>query len=166
MGCGGTVDAPAGEDVAGDGTRSSFVTANPTASQPKGQPLQLEQRHPNGTVLRVSGIEFGPTSGTVTIEAVNGYTEKVRLNARGIQLVDNTGTRYNLLEPEQNSELEILPGATLRGDLTFLGELDRKASALKLLVNASRSDESIDLAARSDSTSYPKFQFDDIPLPK
>lgn len=128
------------------------------------QPLALEQRHPNGTVLRLTRITPAPTSLKLTVEAVNGYTEMIELNLSGIQLRDDVGNSYNFVEPEQNEDLEILPGATLRGDLTFLGELDRRATSLKLLVNASRSKESIDLAGRSASTRYPEFQFDRIPL--
>jgi len=128
------------------------------------QPLALEQRHPNGTVLRLTRITPAPTSLSLTVEAVNGYTGKIELNSSGVQLRDDVGNSYNFVEPEQNEDLEILPGATLRGDLTFLGELDRRATSLKLLVNASRSKDSIDLASRSSTTTFPEFQFDGIPL--
>lgn len=145
--------------------RSTVETLPPTsAAPPKKQTLTLEQRHPNGTVLRLTGISFAATSMAITVEAVNGYTEKIQLNSDGVQLRDSVGNSYNFVAPEQNKNLEILPGATLRGDLTFLGELDRKATTLKLLVNVRRSEESVDLAARSDSSRYPKFQIDNIPI--
>lgn len=135
-----------------------------TAPLPRDQPLSLEQRHPNGSVLRLTGISFGPTSITLAVEAVNGYTEEIRLNALGIQLRDDVGNRYNFVKPEQNSELEILPGATLRGNLTFLGVLDRRATSLRLLVNVFPSEESVDLANRPRLSTSPKFQIDNIPL--
>jgi len=154
----------AAQDKSVVGTAPPKTSAGPAGGAATSQPLALEQRHPNGTVLRLTRITPAPTSLTLTVEAVNGYTQKIELNLSGIQLRDDVGNAYNFVEPEQNEDLEILPGATLRGDLTFLGELDRRATSLKLLVNASRSKESIDLASRSNTTTYPEFQFDGIPL--
>jgi len=158
--CGGEASGPSGSEAVGSEDKTTIESVLPSATQPKGQRLQLEQRHPNGTVLRVSALDFGPVSGTFTVEAVNGYTSKVKLASRGVQLIDDKGTRYNFQKPEQNAELEVMPGGTLNGKLTFLGIIDRQATSLRLLVNAGSDDKSVDLAARSDSSTTPAFQFD------
>lgn len=126
--------------------------------------LNLEQRHPNGSVLKVMGISFAATSITLDIEAVNGFTKEVSLNNRGIYLIDDAGNRYNFAAPEQNSKLNIAPGATLKGNLTFLAPVSKDAKKLKLLVNVYRSDTAVDLAARYDRTEIPEFEINEIPV--
>jgi hypothetical protein len=157
-GCDGGEDPPQQGETAGGGERSSVETIVPRSSPPKSEPLQLEQRHPNGSLLRLTAIDFAPASTTLAIEAVNGYTQKIELNSRGVHLRDDVGNHYNFVEPEQNSDLEILPGATLKGSLVFLGIVDRRASSLRLLVNADVDDESVDLASRSRTSTSPAFQ--------
>lgn len=160
-GCGLGGDGGRGGTAPGaeDDERSTVEVVVPSAPQPKGRRLSLEQRHPNGSVLRVADINFEPSSMTLAVEAVNGYTDKIRLNSQGIHLVDNLGNPYSFFEPEQNSDLEILPGGTLTGKLKFLGVVDRRATDLRLLVNAA-ADDTVDLTNRSDSSSSPQFQFD------
>lgn len=146
----------------------SRVTAGgPPAAQaggslPKPQRLELEQRHPNGSLVKVTAIAFAPTSVTVSVEAINGYTRQIELNARRIHLVDDKGNAFNFVEPAQNSDMQITPGGTLTGDLTFLGVLDRQATSLRLTFNVYDVEEIVDLADRSRTATSPEFQFDKI----
>lgn len=125
--------------------------------------LDLEQRHPNGAVLRVTGISFTPTAMTVDVEAVNGFTQSIRLNDPDMQLVDDGQTVYNFVPPEDNTKLEVAPGGTLTGGLTFLGPLDRSATSLRLVVNSYDIDP-INVSEEYDEARTPKFDIDDIPL--
>jgi len=152
--------APRTED-----TSSASTGGVPTqSSPPKSSPLALEQRHPNGSVLKLTGISFAATSITLNVEAVNGFTSEVKLNSRGsIYLVDDAGNRYNFAAPEQNKQLAIAPGATLRGSFTFLSPVAKEATRLKLLVNVYSSDTSVDLAVRYDRTTSPEFDID-VPI--
>lgn len=119
-----------------------------------------------GTVLKLTKLVVAGTSMTLSVEAVNGYTEKISLNSRGIRLADDLGNRYNFVKPDQNANLEILPGATLRGGFTFLGVIDAKATTLRLLINVFNSDDTVDLANRSNTTTSPQFLIDAIPVPR
>jgi len=171
VGCGGDDDGATSSGQVGPtttGDEKSVTETRPptTTTAPKEQALSLEQRHPNGTVLKVTGIAGAATSTTISIEAVNGFTETITLNGRGIHVRDDVGNRYNFVEPEQNADLELLAGATLTGSLTFLGAIDQKATALRLLVNVYDVDESIDLDDRYDRATSPEFQIDDIPVPR
>jgi hypothetical protein len=115
-------------------------------------------------VLLVTAISFGPGSTTVTIEALNGHTDKIELNSRGsIWLRDDLGARYELVEPEQNADIEIPSGEAVRARLVFAGVPDRRATSLRLLVNAYESEDSIDLTDRSRSSTTPSFQIDELP---
>jgi len=91
----------------------------------------------------------------VEIEAVNGFTEEVDLNNRGVHLVDDLGNGYNFVDPEQNSALAVPPGGTLTGILTFLGELDQKATSLRLLVNTYEPQDTVDVASEYNKATAP-----------
>ena len=131
---------------------------------PKSQTLDLEQRHPNGSTLRVTGVSFTATSVSVSIEAINGFTKDVNLNERGLHLRDELGNRYNFVEPPDNPKLVVRPGATLSGTLSFLGPIDRRATTLRLLVNVYRTDTDVDMSDEYDRTEQPRFQIDNIPV--
>lgn len=129
---------------------------------PKDQPnLDLEERHVNGTVLRVTGITFGPTAMTVSVDAVNGFTDAIELNSIDMQLVDNLDNVYNFAPPEDNPELRVESGATLSGTLTFLGRLDRSATSLRLITNEYGTGPVDDTYAQSTS---PSVEINDIPV--
>lgn len=138
-----------------------------TAVEPgAGGALDLRQRHPNGTVLRVLGISATATTTTVQIEAVNGFTREIELNVRGIHLADDLGNGYNFVDPDQNAKLAVPPGGTLTGTLTFLGQIEPKATKLRLLINTFGPDETVDINAEFDKARSPAFQIDDIPVPE
>lgn len=125
----------------------------------------LDQRHPNGTVLRVLGVTSAGTSTTVEVEAVNGFTKEISLNSKGIHLVDDLGNSYNFVDPEQNAKLAVPPAGTLTGTLTFLGVLDEEAASLRLLVNTFDADDTVDLESEFDQATAPAFQIDGLPVP-
>lgn len=179
--CGASEDevaapAPAAEasssadETSGSASPSATGSAR-TSSAPsaKGSGAQatadLEQRHPNGSVLRVLRVTSAGTSTTVEVEAVNGYTKEISLNAKGIHLVDDRGNGYNFVEPEQNSRLDVPPAGTLTGTLTFLGALDREATSLRLLINTFDADDTVDLESEFDKATSPAFQIDGLPVP-
>lgn len=134
-----------------------------SAELPQAQELALEDRHPNGTLMRVTGIAFAETSISVDVEVVNGYTEEVQLNSRGMWLADDAGNGYNFVDPEQNSALAVPSGGTLTGTLVFFGVLDGDATSIRLLVNAFNADDTVNLDTRFDRSTDPEFSFD-IPL--
>lgn len=127
--------------------------------------LDIQQRHPNGSVLRVLGVSLGATSIGVEVEALNGFTAEIVLNNRGVHLVDDLGNAYNFVEPEQNSSMKVAPGAVLSGTLTFIGRVEEDATSLRLLINTYDADETVDTADEYDKTNSPAFQIDDIPIP-
>lgn len=140
-GCSGDSDDDAGGNPSSDNT-SSATTAGSKQPEPTGRPLpkdqtlNLEQRHANGVVVRLTGIRFTPTSTTVSIEAFNGFTDEVALNEREMALVDDLDHPYPFRPPADNARLVVKPGETLRGDLAFLGRPDENTTALRLVINS------------------------------
>jgi len=123
-------------------------------------PLELEQRHPNGTLLRLEGVTIGATSLTVRLSAVNGYRDPVTLAQSpfdGMVVTDDLDTTYNWSQPEENGTLQIEPGGTLDAEVVFLGELDPDATTLTLTSNPDGANFD------GDSTIFPSFRFE-IPL--
>ena len=103
----------AGEgNTSSDGDDSSSGESDQVAET---GPLDIQQRHPNGTVLKVLGVSVGDTSTAVEVEALNGFTEDIDLNALGVHLVDDLGNSYNFVEPEQNADLEVARGLSSAG---------------------------------------------------
>jgi hypothetical protein len=150
------------EGPGGDGGEGGEPASD--APLPADQPnLDLEQRHPNGTVLRVTGISFTQSAMTVSVEAVNGYVEPIKLNDIDMQLVDDLQNVYNFVPPEQNPDLRVDSGGTLTGDLTFLGRLDREATSLRLVVN-SYDVEPVVIEDEYDKDQNPSFDIGDLPL--
>lgn len=127
--------------------------------------LDIQQRHPNGTLLRVLGITSTATTTTVEIEAINGFTDEIELNSIGIHLADDLGNGYNFVEPQKNAKLALPPAGTLTGTLTFLGKVDEEAGKLRLLLNTYDFDDTVDVENEYEFASSPAFQIDDIPIP-
>lgn len=130
----------------------------------RSQGLDIEQRHPNGSVVWVTGVSFAADRTTVVLEAVNGYSEKVELSSRGVWLRDDVGGKYPIAKPAQNADIQILPGQAIRARLVFMGPLDPRATKLRLLVNAYESEDSVNLNDRSRTSTNPAFQLDGIPV--
>jgi hypothetical protein len=131
---------------------------------PQNLALDLEQRHPNGTYLHVTGVSFTPNSISVAVEAINGGRQEVALNGNltHMFLVDNVGNAYRFVPPQDNSVVLINSGATLRGSLTFLGPVDRRATSLSLKVNVNYATDTVDIRRQYNDAIAPSFQIDGI----
>lgn len=126
--------------------------------------LGLQDRHPNGSSIQVTSLTVERTGIVVGVTVVNGYTDEISLNARGLYLQDDNGNGYNFREPAQNSALAVAPGAELVGELVFLGVLDPTATSLTLKGNVYDAQETIDLAARSSTSITPALLVGGIPV--
>ncbi|UUL82884.1 hypothetical protein [Sphingomonas qomolangmaensis] len=120
--------------------------------------LALEQVHPNGGVLKVNAIQVKPTETIVNITYVNGHTRPVDLNwlrnsKRTFLLAENR--KFIVSPPQLNEQIEVESGATMTGDLVFVGAVPQ-TDRLQLVLNESGST--------SESASNPKFILD-IPTP-
>ena len=129
---------------------------------PQNVALDLEQRHPNGTYVHVTGVSFTRNSISVAVEVINGSLDQVELNDKRIYLLDSVGNGYNFVPPPENPNLQIARGATLRGSLTFLGPVDRRATVLSLRVNVYRATDTVDIASEYKYATAPAFQIDGI----
>ena len=155
---------PAQEEAA---PSSAVTTERAAPVRPRTRPdlpapleLDLEQRHPNGVIVRVHRITFDPTFITVELSAVNGFRDEVTLAAdpfTGMTLVDDTGVDYKFIAPDVNDNLRVESGGTLEGQVVFTGELAADARTLTLTLNPGRD-------GADDSTIFPMFRFPDIPI--
>lgn len=103
---------------------------------PNAQSLDLQTSHPNGTVLRVTRIAFGEDNIGIDLSATNGANRTIKLNSNRMVLRDDAGNQYNLQPPPQNPNIEIAPGATLKGKFIFLGRVSPAANSLTLVTNS------------------------------
>lgn len=150
---------------------TSAATASPAAStqaSPGPRPLAIEQGHPNGSILRVTGSTVEPTSITVQVEVINGLSREIRLAYAGntVRLDDDAGNTYEFIPPGDNPDLQIRGRGTLTGELVFYGVLDEEATALRLQTSASESGplDAVDVEAESADV-YLLVRFSvDIPL--
>jgi len=143
-------ESPGGsDDGASESPEGSDVEMPPPAQ------LGLEQRHPNGVLVRLESVRYEPTFVSVEVTAVNGYRETVTLASSpftGATLVDDLGGTYSWLPPRENESLMVEPGATLSGTLVFGGELDDEATSLLLQLNEAQ-------ALDEPTTIFPGFEF-------
>lgn len=130
--------------------------------------LDLEQRHPNGSVMRVTSLQFEATSMTLGIEVVNGSDTELRLASPldDVSLVDDLGGIYEFIRPPDNTNLSVPARGTLTGELVYFGILNPEATALRLQTNdyLRSTDRTVyDPATESTSERSPHFSFE-IPL--
>ncbi|PCD03917.1 hypothetical protein COC42_06200 [Sphingomonas spermidinifaciens] len=104
-----------------------------------GQPMKLsaEQQHPNGGVLKINSVQVKPTETVVNMTYVNGHTREVQLNwtannKRTYLLADNR--KFFLSPPVTDERVKIQSGATVTGDLVFIGAVPQ-TNRLQLVVN-------------------------------
>lgn len=121
-----------------------------------GQPMKLsaEQQHPNGGVLKVNSLQVKPTETVVNMTYVNGHTREVQLNWTGNNkrtylLADNR--KFFLSPPVVDERVKIQPGATVTGDLVFIGAVP-ETNRVQLVVNED--------GGTSDWSYNPKFVID------
>lgn len=162
-------DDASDKDAAVEGTAPTTAVADdkePVETDrplPRNRQLDLEQRHANGVVLRITRVSFGPNSTTVSIEAFNGFRADVELNRRDAAMVDDRDQLYRFSPPPDNPELRVRPNETLRGELAFVGTPSRQAASFRLVFNGinPRTDKGTDDFALS---SAPTFVFDGIAI--
>ena len=93
----------------GSPSRSGSPTGTAAVGSTAERALEVEQRHPNGSVLRVHGITIEPTSITSQVEIINGYEQAIALGFSGntVRLEDNEGRTFEFIPPPDNEDLEI-----------------------------------------------------------
>lgn len=154
--------AGAPSDVAEGG---AGLSANPQSPRT----LSIEQRHPNGSVLRVTSLTVESNAIRLDVQVVNGADRDFGLAAGGavVSLTDDLGGVYEFLEPANNPDLEIQQRGTLTGELVYFGVLNPAASSLRLQSNdgvaGQVSGRIYDPATETPTESYPHFSVE-IPL--
>ena len=104
--------------------------------------LNLEERHPNGTVLRVHGVAFNSDTIAVQMAVTNSHHNKIKLNElwatteSTMILEDNLGNAYRVTPPPGNQEIEVDPGTTARGEFIFSGKVGPSTNSLTLTTNS------------------------------
>lgn len=139
-------------------TNTETSTTDTSALLPPSQTLNLQVNHANGTVVGLTEISFAEDSTKIKLAVTNGHKDPIKLNnSKDMVLIDNLGNQYNLLAPPNNSQIEIQPGTTLKGEFVFLGRMSRSATSFSLATNnMSGSDQSY--------TNLPKMTVADIPV--
>ncbi|BAY46906.1 hypothetical protein SAMD00079811_45220 [Scytonema sp. HK-05] len=137
-------------------TQTTSTDTSPLLPPP--QTLNLQVNHANGTVVRLTEISFAEDSTKVNLAVTNGHKDPIKLNnSKDMVLIDNLGNQYNLVAPPDNSEIEIQPGTTLKGEFVFLGRMSPSATSFSLATNnMSGSDQSY--------STLPKIRVADIPV--
>lgn len=137
-------------------TQTTSTDTSPLLPPP--QTLNLQVNHANGTVARLTGISFAEDSTKVNLAVTNGHKDPIKLNnSKDMVLIDNLGNQYNLVAPPDNSQIEIQPGTTLKGEFVFLGRMSPSATSFSLATNnMSGSDQSY--------SNLPKIRVADIPV--
>ena len=104
--------------------------------------LNLEESHPNGTVLRVDGVAFNADTIAVQLAVTNSHHGKIKLNElwatseSTMILEDNLGNAYRVAPPPENREIEVEPGTTAQGEFIFLGKVGPSTKSLTLTTNS------------------------------
>ncbi len=99
--------------------------------------LNIEAKHLNGTVGRLTNIYFQEKNTIIEIAVTNGFWHAIHLNlnGKGLILVDDLGNKYNFKPLFDNPSLEIESNTTFQGDLIFQGGITSKANSLTLITN-------------------------------
>lgn len=144
--------------------------SEPAAAAPAAtsRTLAIEQRHPNGSVLRLTSLEVEASAITVGIEVVNGSGDAFGLSPGGaeVTLTDDLGGVYEYLRPEDNPDLEIEARGTLTGELVYFGVVDPEAATLLLQTSVNPGTEVgtvFDPSTESPNEPFPHFSVE-IPL--
>ena len=127
--------------------------------------VDREQRHPNGTQMRLTGLAVDERTVKAQVEVINGADRAVTLNLWGedTAVTDDQGGRYPLLAPEDNTSLEVDAGSSMVGELVFAGRVPEGVSSLELVFNA---DDGRPADANFAENAFaPRFAFSDLELP-
>lgn len=139
-------------------TVNTAQTEPAKAILPQSQTLDLQTNHPNGSVLRVTRVNFSDDSISLDFAVTNGYSSEIKLAQGGMQMRDNIGNVYNLSPPAQDPDIKVASNNSLQGKLTFLGRISPSATSLVLTTNYRYSSNS----GAYDTT--PKMVISNIPV--
>ncbi len=128
----------------------------------------LVDRHPNGSVLQVRGVEVRARSVAVEVSVINGFPESIDLVNEGLfrdgwlWLVDDRGNTYRF---DGRASLTVGPGEELVGALVFLGPVPDDVEQVALKANVADPVEPIDPRDRDIGDNRPVFYVQGIPVP-
>ena len=92
----------------------------------KPMPLDIQQQAANGMIVYLSSIQAKPTETVVAVKVVNGFERDVQLNwSNQNTFLTAGGQKFFVSPPLENKELKVAAGATMQGDLVFLGRLPK-----------------------------------------
>jgi hypothetical protein len=120
-------------------------------------PVDAQVNHKNGAVLRVTQVERMEDRTILDISVTNGHRDTIRLNnAKDMVLMDEAGNSYPVQPPPQNEQVEVQPGATLKGRFVFIGPLPTGTTRLSLVTNGK-------FGTDASFTSSPRFRVENLP---
>lgn len=106
----------------------------------KPMPLTVQQPFANGMILYVTSMQAKATETVLHVKVVNGADRDVSLDwADQKTFLVAGGKKFFLSPPVENERLKITDGATMEGDLVFLGTLP-EGGAVTLVINDGQSD--------------------------
>lgn len=100
-------------------------------------PLDIQETHPNRTVLRLTSLQVKPSETVINAIITNGRDGEIHLNQYGndeTYLVTGGGSKLFLSAPPNNETVTIQPGQRMEAELVFLGEL-RNNDTATLIIN-------------------------------
>ena len=101
----------------------------------KAMPLEVQQQAANGTILYITSIQAKPTETVLGVKVVNGFERDVQLNWSDQKtFLTAAGQKFFLSPPLENKDVKVAGGATMQGELVFLGRLPQNA-AVALVIN-------------------------------
>jgi hypothetical protein len=131
--------------------------------RPQDSALDVEVRHPNGVVLRVSTIAFQGDDVVLDTEVVNSSRDAITFHpgnyaSNRLRLLDDAGQEYNFVETQEDQPIDLAPGETLSGTMAFRGPLLGQPEQLRLVTNVYSEDvDAWRLEDELDSSIYPGF---------
>ena len=106
----------------------------------KPMPLDVQQQAANGMILYVTSIQAKPTETVLGVKVVNGADRDVMLDWSDQKtFLAAGGQKFFVSPPVENKNLKVVGGATMEGDLVFLGRLPRSGT-VTLVINEGQSD--------------------------
>ncbi len=122
------------------------------ADLPQNLDLDVEQRHPNGTTLRLSGLSFDGNDIFIEAEVINGGPDEITFHdgsdeSFSLRLVDDAGEEYGFIEAAHeetpfldDGAIYVAPGETVSGTFAFRGPLHGLPDQLQVVTNVLSDD--------------------------
>lgn len=135
----------ASSNVADDNAAADMTPQGPSLAARlfgggKPMPLDIQQQAQNGAIVYITGIQAKPTETVLNVKIVNGADRDIELDWSDHKtFLAAQGQKFFLSPPVENKDLRVAAGATMEGELVFLGRLP-KTNALTLVFNEGMSD--------------------------